>query len=59
MNILIEKGLKKSLQNSFESYEYIPPVEFLNEEIYNPVVKRSVNQSIRIVNVIMKKNMEI
>ncbi len=28
MNILIEKGLKKSLQNSFESYEYIPPVEF-------------------------------
>ena len=55
MNILIEKGLKKSLQNSFESYEYIP-VEFLNEEIYNPVVKRSVNQSIRIVNVIMKKH---
>ena len=54
MNILTEKGLKKNLQNSFEGYKYIP-VEFLNEEIYNPIVRRSVNQSIRIVNAIIKK----
>lgn len=54
MNILIEKGIKKSVQDSFKGYKYVP-VGFLNEEIYNPVVKRSVNQSIRIVNAIMKK----
>lgn len=54
MNILTEKGLKNSLQSSFEGYEYIP-VGFLNEEIYNPIVRRSVNQSIRVVNAIIKK----
>ena len=53
MNILIEKGIKKSVQDSFEGYKYVP-VGFLNEEIYNPIVRRSVNQSIRIVNAIMK-----
>ena len=54
MNFLTDKGLKKSIQDSFKGYKYIP-VGFLNEEIYNPVVRRSVNQSIRIVNAIMKK----
>lgn len=54
MNILTEKGIKKNIQDSFKGYKYIP-VGFLNEEIYNPVVRRSVNQSIRIVNAIIKK----
>lgn len=54
MNILIEKGIKKSIQTSFDKYKYIP-VGFLDDEIYNPVVKRSINQSIRIVSAILKK----
>lgn len=55
MNILIEKGIKKSIQTSFDKYKYIP-VGFLDDEIYNPVVKRSINQSIRIINAIIKKH---
>jgi len=54
MNILIEKGIKKSIKDNFSKYKYIP-VGFLNDEIYNPVVKRSINQSIEIVNAIIKK----
>lgn len=54
MNFLIEKGIKKSVQDSFKDYKYIP-VGFLNEEIYNPVVRRSVNQSIRVINAIIKR----
>lgn len=55
MNYLIEKGIKKNVQDSFEGYKYIP-IGFLDEEIYNPIVRRSINQSIRIVNAIMKNH---
>lgn len=54
MNILIEKGIKKSVKKSFDKYKYIPE-GFLNDDIYNPVVRRSVNQSIKIINAIIKK----
>ncbi len=54
MNILIEKGIKKSVQDSLNKSKYIP-IGFLDDEIYNPVVRRSVNQSIRIINAILKK----
>ncbi|NLX62543.1 MAG: type II CRISPR RNA-guided endonuclease Cas9 [Tissierellia bacterium] len=54
MNILMERGLKKSIQDSFKGYKYIPE-GFLDEEIYNPVVRRAANQAIKIVNAIMKK----
>lgn len=58
MNILIDRGIRKSIQKSFEGYKYIP-VGFLNDEIYNPVVRRSINQSIGIVNAILKKYGEL
>lgn len=54
MNYLIDKGLNKSIQDSFKGYKYIP-VGFLDKKIYNPVVKRAVNQSIRVINAIMEK----
>lgn len=54
MNILVERGIKKSIKANFSKFKYIP-VGFLDDEIYNPVVKRSINQSIRIVNAILKK----
>jgi len=55
MNLLIEKGIKKSIEADFSKYKYIP-LNFLDDEIYNPVVKRSVNQSIKIINSIIKKH---
>lgn len=58
MNILVERGIRKNVCDSFEGYKYIP-VEFLNDEIYNPIVKRSINQGIRIVNAIMKQYGEL
>lgn len=54
MNILTERGVKKSIRNKFQGYKYIPS-GLLNKEIYNPVVKKSVNQSIEIINAILKK----
>ena len=58
MNILIEKGIRKNIKKKFEGYKYIPP-NFLDEEIYNPVVKRSVNQCVRLINAILKKYGEL
>lgn len=58
MNILTDKGIKKTVQKNFDGYKYIP-LGFLNEEIYNPVVRRSINQSIGIVNAIIKKYGEL
>lgn len=54
MNIQIERGIKKSVKESFGKYKYIP-LGFLDEEIYNPVVRRSINQTIKIINAIIKK----
>lgn len=54
MNYLTDKGLIKDIQDSFEGYKYIP-ADFLNDKIYNPVVRRSVNQAIKIINAILKK----
>lgn len=58
MNFLMEKGIKKSMENKFQGYKYIP-VGFLDDEIYNPVVRRSVNQSIKIINAILKRYGEL
>ncbi len=54
MNFLTEKGIRKNIDSKFQGYKYIP-LCFLNNEIYNPVVRRSVNQSIGIINAILKK----
>ena len=54
MNILNERGIKKSIKDNFSKYKYIP-VGFLDEEIYNPVVRRSINQTIKIINALVKK----
>lgn len=54
MNFLTEKGIKKSLKGTFENHKYIP-IGFLDDEIYNPIVRRSINQSIKIINAIFKK----
>lgn len=54
MNILTERGIKKSIKGSFGKYKYIP-LGFLDEEIYNPIVNRSINQTIKIINAILKK----
>ena len=58
MNFLIDKGIVKNIQNSFEGYKYIP-TGFLNKEIYNPVVKRSINQAIGVINAIIKRYGEL
>lgn len=54
MKILIERGIKKSVKESFKKYKYIPE-GFLDEEIYNPVVRRSINQSIKLINALIKR----
>ncbi len=53
MNILVDKGIKKNIKDEIKGYKYIPK-GFLQDEIYNPVVRRSINQGMKVVNAIMK-----
>lgn len=54
MQLLTEMNVFKSRKTLFEGYKYIPE-NIVKDEIYNPVVVRSVHIAIRIVNAILKK----
>ncbi len=54
MQILSEQGILKSQVDKFKQYKTIPSKELL-DDIYNPVVKRSINQSVKVINAIIKK----
>ncbi len=54
MTLLSQKKLLKSREDEFKGLKYIP-VDAVSEDIYNPVVRRSVHISLRILNAIMKK----
>ncbi len=54
MALLTDMGVFKKKSSEFEEHKYIP-VDLAVEDIYNPVVKRSVRVAIKIVNAIIKK----
>lgn len=59
MNILSERGLlTKNNVEKYKNYKYIPEKEIV-EDIYNPIAARSIRQSIKIVNAIIKKYGEL
>lgn len=54
MTLLAEKGLAKRKVDEFSGLKYIP-VDAVSEDIFNPVVRRSVRISFRILNALLKK----
>ena len=54
MTLLTEMGVFKDKADEFVGLKYIP-VDAASEDIYNPVVRRSVRISFRILNEILKK----
>ncbi len=54
MTLLTEMGVMKRRVDEFTGLKYIP-VDAVSEEIFNPVVRRSVRISFRILNALMKK----
>lgn len=54
MNILAERGVFKDKINLFENSVYLPKEPVL-EEIYNPVVRRSISMTIDALNALIKK----
>ena len=54
MTLLTEMGVWKEKTEDFMGVKYIP-VDSANEDIFNPVVGRSVRISLRILNAILKK----
>lgn len=54
MTLLTKNGYMKSDVEKYKECKYIPAQEML-EEIYNPVVRRSVHITVNIVNAIIKK----
>ncbi|MBC1434047.1 type II CRISPR RNA-guided endonuclease Cas9 [Listeria rocourtiae] len=53
MQIIHERGLHQDRKAHFADYKYIPVEEIL-EDIYNPIAKRSIRQSLNIVNQVLK-----
>lgn len=58
MELLTEMGVFKKKASQFEGYTYIPE-GLVVEEIYNPVVKRSIRVTVKIINALIKKYKEI
>lgn len=54
MTLLTEMGVMKGKANAFTELKYIP-VNAASEDIFNPVVRRAVRISFRILNEILKK----
>ncbi len=54
MAIFTEMGVFKEKTEIFKDYKYIPR-DLIIDEIYNPIVKRAVIQSIKIINAVIKK----
>ncbi|MBC6308842.1 type II CRISPR RNA-guided endonuclease Cas9 [Listeria sp. FSL L7-1582] len=53
MQIIHERGLHQDKKAHFADHKYIP-VEKILEDIYNPIAKRSIRQSLNIVNKTLK-----
>lgn len=58
MTILTEMGFKSGKVDDFKGVKYIP-VDAVSDEIYNPVVRRSVRISLKILNAVLKKYKEL
>lgn len=54
MTILTEMGVQKGKTEEFAGLKYIP-VDAVSEEIFNPVVRRSVRIAFRVLNELLKK----
>lgn len=54
MQLLTEMGIFKTNIEKFKQHKYIPS-SIIIEEIFNPVVRKSVNQSIRVLNALIKQ----
>lgn len=54
MQLFTQNGVFKTKSERFKNLKYIP-TDALLEEIYNPVVKGSIRESIKILNAILKK----
>lgn len=54
MTLLTELGVTKGTADEFAGLKYIP-VDVISDEIYNPVVRRSVRISFKILNAVLKK----
>lgn len=54
MTLLTNMGLIKTREDEFKGLKYLP-ADAVSEDIYNPVVRRSVHISLRVLNAIMKK----
>lgn len=54
MQLLSDIGVFKSNTDKYKGLKYIPDKELL-EEIYNPIVRRSVHTSIKVLNAYIKK----
>ena len=53
--IVHELGVFNKKADKFKDLKYLPEEEFLTD-IYNPIAKRSIRQSIKIVNAVMKEH---
>lgn len=58
MTILTEMGFRSGKVDDFKGVKYIP-VDAVSDEIYNPVVRRSVRISLKILNAVLKKYKEL
>lgn len=54
MQLLTEMGVFKKQSDLFNNCKYIPS-DIVKDDIYNPVVAKSVHIAIRIVNAVIKK----
>lgn len=54
MEILTDRQLFKMREDKFKGYKWIPQ-DIVTEEIFNPVVKRAVRQSIQVLNALIKQ----
>lgn len=54
MTLLTEMGVTKGTQEEFAGLKYIP-VDVVSEDIFNPVVRRSVRISFKTLNAVLKK----
>lgn len=58
MGLLIEMGVGRKNTDQFEGMKYIP-IDIVSEDIFNPVVCRSVRISFRILNALLKKYIKL
>lgn len=54
MQLLTEMGVFKSKPSKYSDYKYVP-VENVIEQIYNPVVVRSIRTTVKMINAVIKK----